>query len=113
MARLEVHNPVAATVEHSVKPAPHLPRARPDLRRGGVGARPDPGGPVPGGPAAFRTLMLNKEPKALEAAHPELVWLRDHPDLPLPVVETPECFDIAVVGGPRDAGRTSTEQGSR
>jgi hypothetical protein len=25
MAQLEVHNPVAATVEHSVKPAPRLP----------------------------------------------------------------------------------------
>jgi len=35
----------------------------------------------------FRTLMLNKEPKALLTAHPELGWLRDHPDLPLPVVE--------------------------
>jgi len=29
--------------------------------------------------------------------------LHDHPDLPIPVVETPGCFDIAVVGG--TAGR--------
>jgi hypothetical protein len=52
----------------------------------------------------FRTLMLNKEPKALLAAHPELGWLRDHPDLPLPVVEDPGCFEIAVVGGAAGRG---------
>ncbi len=52
----------------------------------------------------FRTLMLNKEPKALQAAHPELGWLADHPDLPLPIVEDPECFDIAVVGGAAGRG---------
>ncbi len=52
----------------------------------------------------FRTLMLNKEPKALQAAHPELGWLADHPDLPLPIVEEPECFDIAVVGGAAGRG---------
>ncbi|MBI4337050.1 MAG: hypothetical protein HY683_04385 [Chloroflexi bacterium] len=51
----------------------------------------------------FKTLMLNKGPKALQAAHPELQWLWDYPDTPLPIVETPECFDIAVVGG--SAGR--------
>jgi hypothetical protein len=51
----------------------------------------------------FRTLMLNKEPKALLTAHPELGWLRDHPDLALPVVEDPGCFEIAVVGA--TAGR--------
>jgi hypothetical protein len=39
----------------------------------------------------------------MAAAHPELGWLADHPDLPLPVVEDPACFDIAVVGG--TAGR--------
>ncbi len=53
----------------------------------------------------FRTLMLNKESKAHQAAHPELAWLADHPELPLPIVETPECYDIAVVGGA--AGRGS------
>lgn len=51
----------------------------------------------------FRTMMLNKEAKAMAVAHPELGWLHDHPDLPIPVVETPGCFDIAVVGG--TAGR--------
>jgi hypothetical protein len=52
----------------------------------------------------FRTLMLNKEPKAMATAHPELGWLADHPDLPLPVVEDPTCFDIAVVGGAAGRG---------
>jgi len=52
----------------------------------------------------FRTLTLNKEPKAMAAAHPELGWLADHPDLPVPVVESPDCFDIAVVGGAAGRG---------
>jgi hypothetical protein len=51
----------------------------------------------------FRTMMLNKEAKAMAVAHPELGWMHDHPELAIPVVETPECFDIAVVGG--TAGR--------
>ncbi|MBI4636407.1 MAG: hypothetical protein HY727_08665 [Candidatus Rokubacteria bacterium] len=53
----------------------------------------------------FRTMMLNKEPKAMAIAHPELGWMPDHPDLPVPVVEAPGCFDIAVVGAA--AGRGS------
>ncbi len=52
----------------------------------------------------FKTLMLNKEAKAMAAAHPELGWLWDNPDLLLPVVETPECFEIAVVGGAASRG---------
>jgi len=52
----------------------------------------------------FRTAMLNKEAKAMAVAHPELTWLHDHPDLPIPVVETPDCFDIAVVGGAAGRG---------
>jgi hypothetical protein len=52
----------------------------------------------------FRTAMLNKEPRAMEAAHPELGWLHDHPDLPVPVVESPDCYDIAVVGGAAGRG---------
>lgn len=52
----------------------------------------------------FRTLMLNKEPKAFRRSHPELAWLDDHPDLPLPIVEEPGCFDIAVVGGAAGRG---------
>ncbi|MFQ5879003.1 MAG: hypothetical protein ACE5IZ_02355, partial [Dehalococcoidia bacterium] len=52
----------------------------------------------------FRTLMLNKEPKAMAAAHPELAWFWDYPDMLLPIVETPDCFDIAVVGGAAGRG---------
>ncbi|MEK7385647.1 MAG: hypothetical protein AABZ83_04335 [candidate division NC10 bacterium] len=52
----------------------------------------------------FRTMMLNKEPKAMQAAHPELGWMADHPDLPVPVVEDPACFDIAVVGAAAGRG---------
>lgn len=52
----------------------------------------------------FKTLMLNKEAKAMAAAHPNLRWLWDNPDLLLPVVETPECFEIAVVGGAAGRG---------
>ena len=52
----------------------------------------------------FRTMILNKEPKAMATAHPELAWLADHPDLPVPVVEEPTCFDIAVVGAAAGRG---------
>lgn len=52
----------------------------------------------------FRTLMLNKERQAMEASHPELGWLHDHPDLPVPVVEDPSCFEVAVVGGAAGRG---------
>ncbi len=52
----------------------------------------------------FSTLMLNKERKAMAVAHPELGWLHDHPDLPLPVVEAASCYDIAVVGGAAGRG---------
>jgi hypothetical protein len=50
------------------------------------------------------TMMLNKEPKAMRTAHPELTWMLDHPELPVPVVEEPACFDIAVVGAAAGRG---------
>jgi hypothetical protein len=52
----------------------------------------------------FRTLMLNKERKAMAVAQPELGWLWDYADLRLPIVEEPSCFDIAVVGGAAGRG---------
>jgi hypothetical protein len=52
----------------------------------------------------FRTLMLNKERKAMAMAQPELGWLWDYADLALPIVEEPSCFDIAVVGGAAGRG---------
>jgi hypothetical protein len=54
--------------------------------------------------------MLPRERKAMAMAHPELGWLHDHPSLPLPVVEEPGCYDIAVVGGA--AGRGAYFYGS-
>lgn len=53
---------------------------------------------------SFRKLMLNKEEKGLLAAHPELCWLFEHPGIMLPVVESPDCFILVVVGGA--AGRS-------
>jgi len=50
------------------------------------------------------TMMLNKEPQAMATARPELAWMLDHPDLPIPVVEDPTCFDIVVVGGAAGRG---------
>jgi hypothetical protein len=52
----------------------------------------------------FRTLMLNKEPKAVLASHPELNWLWDSPEALVPVLEDVGCYDIAVVGGPAGRG---------
>lgn len=46
----------------------------------------------------FKTLMLNKEPKAMQVAHPELQWLWESPDTMLPVVEDPSCWDLVVQG---------------
>jgi hypothetical protein len=40
----------------------------------------------------------------MAASHSELSWLLDHPELPVPVVEDPTCFDIAVVGGAAGRG---------
>lgn len=52
----------------------------------------------------FRTMMLNKERAAMMASHPELAWLEDNPDVAIPVVEDPGCFDLAVVGGAAGRG---------
>ncbi|MSQ53117.1 MAG: hypothetical protein EXR28_14665 [Betaproteobacteria bacterium] len=47
--------------------------------------------------------VFNSDPIKFKAAHPELLWMMDHPDLPVPVLEAPECYEIAVVGA--DVGR--------
>ncbi len=47
--------------------------------------------------------LLHRDMKMVKAAHPELMWLKDHPDLMLPALETPDCYDIVVVGA--DVGR--------
>jgi hypothetical protein len=52
----------------------------------------------------FRTMMLNKERAAMMASHPELAWLEDNPEVAIPVVEDPSCFDLVVVGGAAGRG---------
>ncbi|MEE8292244.1 MAG: hypothetical protein V3R80_12235 [Candidatus Tectomicrobia bacterium] len=52
----------------------------------------------------FRDLILGQEPKGFQLAHPELQWLWDSPDTLLPVVETPDCYLIAVVGAAAGRG---------
>jgi hypothetical protein len=52
----------------------------------------------------FRTMMLNKEREAMQASHPELAWLSDNPDVAIPVVEDPGCFELVVVGGAAGRG---------
>ena len=52
---------------------------------------------------SFKSILIPKERAALMIAHPELQWLFDAPDTLVPIVETPECFELAVVGG--QAGR--------
>jgi hypothetical protein len=53
---------------------------------------------------SFETLMLTKEPESFNEAHPELAWLWDSPETLLPVLEDPECYEVAVVGGPAGRG---------
>ncbi len=48
-------------------------------------------------------LLWRKDIELLKKHHPELMWLQNYPELMLPVLETPDCYDIAVVGA--DAGR--------
>ena len=52
----------------------------------------------------FQTLMLNKQREGLEQAHPELQGLWDSPDTLLPIVESPDCFDVVVLGGAAGRG---------
>lgn len=58
---------------------------------------------------AFGTLIKNKEPEGVRTSHPELAWLFDAPETPVPVLESPECYDLAVVGGA--AGRSTVMWG--
>jgi hypothetical protein len=52
----------------------------------------------------FRVLRANREPATILAGRPDLQWLAGHPDLEVPLVERPECYELAVVGGA--AGRS-------
>lgn len=53
---------------------------------------------------SFDKLLMAKEPKAFEASHPELAWLYESPETMLPVLESPECFEIVVLGGAAGRG---------
>jgi len=52
----------------------------------------------------FRVLRANREPSTIVAGRPDLQWLAGHPELEVPLVERPECYELAVVGGA--AGRS-------
>ncbi|MFQ6029408.1 MAG: hypothetical protein ACE5Q6_18175 [Dehalococcoidia bacterium] len=52
----------------------------------------------------FRDLILGQEPKGFRLAHPELQWLWDSPETLLPVVESPDCYTVAVVGAAAGRG---------
>ncbi|MEE8292223.1 MAG: hypothetical protein V3R80_12130 [Candidatus Tectomicrobia bacterium] len=52
----------------------------------------------------FKDLIHIHEPKGFEVAHPELQWLWDSPDTMLPVVETADCYNVAVVGAAAGRG---------
>ena len=47
----------------------------------------------------FGRFMINKEPAAVRSSHPEFQWLWDSPETPVPVLESPDCFELAVAGG--------------
>src|SRR5262249_31488325 len=45
----------------------------------------------------FGNFMANKEAASFKSSHPDLQWLWDSPETLLPVLETPDCWEIAVV----------------
>lgn len=50
-------------------------------------------------------LLVRGEMGQLASRRPELAWLKDYPDLMLPVLESPDCYDIAIAGA--DVGRSA------
>lgn len=58
----------------------------------------------------FRELMANTEPAAFREAHPKLQWLWDSPETRIPVLESPDCFDVFVAGGA--GGRSAWSYGA-
>jgi hypothetical protein len=44
--------------------------------------------------------MFGKEPSIVRREHPQLfTLLQEAPDVPLPIVGSPDCFEIVVAGG--------------
>ena len=58
----------------------------------------------------FGRFMANKEAAGFRVAHPELQWLWDSPETLLPVLETPDCFEIVVAGA--SGGRSAYSYGA-
>jgi hypothetical protein len=58
----------------------------------------------------FAKFMANKEAAGFRAAHPELQWLWGSPDTLLPVLESPDCFEIIVAGA--SGGRSAYSYGA-
>jgi hypothetical protein len=48
----------------------------------------------------FGLLSMNKVRDAIQLSHPELEPLYDEPDTLVPVLEDPDCYMVAVAGGP-------------
>lgn len=101
MEQLTVVNPVAIA-EPTTHGAVHQPRPagdRPDgrRRRPGSGRRPVESG---GRRARARPpgLGLRGAGPPFKAAHPELSFLLDHPETPVSLYPSPECFQVFVVG---------------
>lgn len=58
----------------------------------------------------FGRFMANKEPATFRSSHPNLQWLWDSPETLMPVLETPDCFEIVVAGA--SGGRSAYSYGA-
>ena len=58
----------------------------------------------------FGRFMANKEPATFRSSHPHLQWLWDSPETLMPVLETPDCFEIVVAGA--SGGRSAYSYGA-
>ena len=47
----------------------------------------------------FEQLISNLSPAAFRKSHPDMQDLWDSPQTPIPILESPECFEIIVAGG--------------
>ena len=56
----------------------------------------------------FEQLIANLSGNAFRKSHPEMQWIWDSPGTLIPILETPDCFEIVVAGG---SGSRSTYSG--
>jgi hypothetical protein len=47
----------------------------------------------------FEHLIAKTEAAAFRKSHPQLQWLWDSPKTLIPILETPDCFELMVAGG--------------